>query len=227
MTPEDENRIVVCRLVVPLPSDYPTYHRAIPASHPDLHFDIMSRMVSGKEVMEDIHVSGTPFPEGLEKEFRRAKGVRSADVLQRSPQAATYRITMEMTPGTKIYTGLSIPLRYPISIDGGVAHMLIVATNQKVRDFYESFLKVAPRTTIVAIRQSVVEGAESLLTPRQQELFKLAMDSGYWDTPRRVTLTQLAELKNVAKSTLAESLAQVEKKLLYEVRDQHMLAPLL
>jgi len=44
------------------------------------------------------------------------------------------------------------------------------------------------------------------------------MAAGYFEVPRRVTLTELAERIGVAVSSLSEMLAVVEKKLLQEVQ---------
>ena len=49
-----------------------------------------------------------------------------------------------------------------------------------------------------------------LLTPRQREVFEVASREGYWDVPRRINLTELAGLLNVAKSTLSNQLQRIE-----------------
>lgn len=218
---EKSGRVLICRLIIPLPADYPTYHGEVPAKFPDLHFEILSRMPSGTVVMEDIVARGERLPDDLLEVFRKARGVTDVAILEQSERAMMLRVTFDMSPGTTIYTGLKIPLRYPISFDNGVARMLVVAPEDKLRSFYAEFKKVAPDTSIAGIHQNAVAGPESLLTPKQEEVFRMAMGLGYWDAPRRINLTELADLRHVAKSTLAETLAQVEKKLLYELRDQH------
>lgn len=49
-----------------------------------------------------------------------------------------------------------------------------------------------------------------LLTPRQRIVFDAAMHEGYWETPRRITLTNLAENIGVSKSTLSVQLHRIE-----------------
>jgi hypothetical protein len=216
-----EERVLICRLVIPLPEDYPTYHAQVPREFPNLRFEILSRVPAVKESIEDITVSGESIPPDFIERLRQGRGVREVAVLERSERSMMVRVTFAMSPGTRIYTGLQVPLRYPIPFDRGEAKLLVVGTEEKVRRFYEQFRQVAPNTTITAIRKSAVEGPDSLLTPKQEEAFKMAMSMGYWDSPRRITLTELASFRRVAKSTLAETLAQVERKLLYELRDQH------
>lgn len=52
------------------------------------------------------------------------------------------------------------------------------------------------------------------LSDRQREVFELARDSGYYDSPRRVSGTDMAEELGISKATLHEHLRKVEAKLL-------------
>lgn len=52
------------------------------------------------------------------------------------------------------------------------------------------------------------------LSDRQREVFELARDRGYYDTPRRASGNDLADELGVSKATLHEHLRKVESKLL-------------
>ena len=49
-----------------------------------------------------------------------------------------------------------------------------------------------------------------MLTARQRFVFDSAMNEGYWESPRRITLSALAELLGVSKSTLSVQLHKIE-----------------
>jgi len=49
-----------------------------------------------------------------------------------------------------------------------------------------------------------------MLTPKQRLIFDSALNEGYWDTPRRITLSDLAELLGLSKSTLSVHLHKIE-----------------
>jgi hypothetical protein len=51
------------------------------------------------------------------------------------------------------------------------------------------------------------------MTPRQQEILQRALAAGYFDVPRRISLTELAVRIGVATSTLSVTLAVIEKKI--------------
>ena len=46
--------------------------------------------------------------------------------------------------------------------------------------------------------------------PRQRFVFDTAMQEGFYDVPRRITLTELAIVLDVAKSTLSAQLQRIE-----------------
>lgn len=64
---------------------------------------------------------------------------------------------------------------------------------------------------------SISKDSESrLLTMRQREVFDLAVKHGYYDTPRKITLTDLAGKIDVSKSTLCEMIQLIEHRIVEE-----------
>ena len=54
---------------------------------------------------------------------------------------------------------------------------------------------------------------EKLLTNRQAEIFELAKRKGYWNSPREITLTELAQILTISKSTISVMLQTIEGKI--------------
>lgn len=57
----------------------------------------------------------------------------------------------------------------------------------------------------------------SLLTDRQQELLELAIREGYYEIPRRATLSDLADRANISAGTVGEHLRKIETKVITEL----------
>ncbi|MHA1341426.1 MAG: helix-turn-helix domain-containing protein [Promethearchaeota archaeon] len=55
---------------------------------------------------------------------------------------------------------------------------------------------------------------KDLLTARQLEIYLKAKEAGYYDSPRKITLTELAEKIGMAKSSISSILQRIHKKLL-------------
>lgn len=56
------------------------------------------------------------------------------------------------------------------------------------------------------------------LTPRQETAVRTALDSGYYEVPRRVSLTELAETMGLSPSSLSELLRRAERSII----DDHL-----
>ncbi len=213
---KDPPSAFICKLVVPLPAAYPTYHSQVASSHPELDFTVLSRMDLGKgRAMEDIHVKGVHDSRSLMKEIQQGKGVLSVEQEERSAQEAIYRVVQQDTPFSKIFRETEVLMRYPISFDKGVVQIMVVAQKEKVSQVFERIREVAPDATIASIRHDLVLGPQGLLTDRQREVFRVAIQAGYWDIPRRATLSDMAHLLNVSKSTISGTLAGIENRLLH------------
>ena len=55
-----------------------------------------------------------------------------------------------------------------------------------------------------------------LLTNRQEEIIRMAFEKGYYDSPKKIRIKDLAELLDIAPSTLAEILQRGEQKIMRE-----------
>jgi predicted DNA binding protein len=53
-----------------------------------------------------------------------------------------------------------------------------------------------------------------LLSDKQRELVRAAVEKGYYDTPRTSSLTELAEEVGIAKSTCSETLHRAEETMI-------------
>ncbi len=71
------------------------------------------------------------------------------------------------------------------------------------------------------LRVSMRRERDRKLTLRQREILLRAIEEGYYDFPRRVTLSELAEKLGISKSYLSETLMKVESRLLPEALLHH------
>jgi predicted DNA binding protein len=174
------------------------------------------------EMMEDIRISGSHIDGALVEALRKGKGVRTVATLEHTPRSLILRLTIDTTPIARIFKELHVLLRYPVQFGGGTIRLLLVAREDKVRAAFARLKIRAPDTVVVSIHHDCVAENGKLLTPKQGEVFRLAMSAGYWDVPRRITLSDLASLTDVSKSTIWATIAMIEKKLLYSVKDQYL-----
>ncbi len=68
---------------------------------------------------------------------------------------------------------------------------------------------------ITLVKLATLETQE-ILTSRQEDMLRYAMEKGYFDDPKRITLVELAREFDVSNSTVSEMLRKSQRKLMGE-----------
>ena len=104
----------------------------------------------------------------------------------------------------------------PFEVRDGWVDWTIACAQGKVRDLIAGFDEERIPYRLLSTR-----GVSSrMLTPRQRLVFDTATQEGFYDVPRRVTLTALAARLDVAKSTLSAQLQRIESTIMHAFADE-------
>ena len=104
---------------------------------------------------------------------------------------------------------------------------LLLASTEQMQALYEDLTEYGPVSvkslTELEITHPLSELTEVTqvindLSSRQREILSLAIDEGYYDSPRRCSVDDLAEMDDTGMSTVAEHLRLAEIKVLQAVR---------
>jgi len=104
-----------------------------------------------------------------------------------------------------------ILLKYPVQIQNGWAKWEIYSTREKIHKFFQ-ILKL--REINIKLKNIGKHKEKVVLTPRQTEILNIAINEGYYEIPRKISISGLAEKLNISISTLSETLRRINKKLL-------------
>ncbi len=216
---EPPKSVMMCRMAFSLPSYSCCLVRSTEV-HPDISIEVLSGLpISDTEMVEDIRLTGPgPLAERVE-ELRKCPGVRSVEVLQSDETFVSCRIRHPICPVVRLHQQLRVPPTLPATIEKGSHNVIFTASPDDMRRIYEVSRKKYRDIRIVSLHPSVLEGKEAILTERQQQVFREAYVSGYWDIPRKTSVSALADRLRVSKSTLAEIMTRIESKLMHAAAD--------
>ena len=99
---------------------------------------------------------------------------------------------------------------YPILVKEGNIRIETITNRSKVDDFLTELEKKGIKASIGRIGYKF---NPTLLTQRQNEILNIAHEKGYFDIPRKISLTEFANSLNISKSALSETLRRIFKRL--------------
>ncbi|EMA56088.1 helix-turn-helix domain-containing protein [Halococcus thailandensis] len=105
-----------------------------------------------------------------------------------------------------------VSLEMPFTIEEGKAIWEVTAPQRRLSELGTQFEQFGIPFTVDELHRHIEP--TQLLTDTQLDLVHAAIDQGYYDTPRRCSLTDLAAESDLAKSTCSETLHRAEEKII-------------
>lgn len=154
-----------------------------------------------------VRITG-PDVESVLDGMRAAGDVTSLSVLHRGQRGAVVRF--ETTQPLLLLSAreAGVPIELPIDIREGVATVEVTAPRERLSELGEQLRAFGLSFDVEYVHERT--DPERLLSARQREVLSLAVERGYYETPRRCSLTDLADELDVAKSTASEVLHRAE-----------------
>jgi predicted DNA binding protein len=180
--------------------------------HPDLLLEFHSWTPGGDHSVGEYEVHGPPVD--WSEEIARYPDVLEAERLDPRSGERRYRVRYRHTPEFALALDLEILFRRPMSIQNGRVTCTLVAPLSRVRHFLRAVARAGGDPHLVSLGSESVRSDRGILTPVQRSLFRQALALGYFEVPRRITLTELSEKVARSKSSVSRTLAVVEQKLL-------------
>lgn len=124
-----------------------------------------------------------------------------------------YELPFVPSPYRALFSSENLP-QFPYVIRDGWTICELTSSQERLSRFKDELETTDFRYEIVSLTQSTAP--TDLLTERQQQLINTAVEHGYYDTPRSCSLTDLAAMLDIRKSTASEIIHRAEGKLIKE-----------
>jgi len=167
-------------------------------------------------MVEDVTLAGSRWPQAL-AHIQRSANIDEAVVMTQEPTSARVRLLVRACPLVGAFASTGALPRFPIVVERG-------------HDFlsYPEGRGPAGRLLLELRRQGVDCRVEYAgpgrrgpgLTQRQQQVLAAAIAAGFYDAPRRTSLSGLAKDLGMAKSTLSQMLVKIERELVRRFTSQ-------
>lgn len=138
--------------------------------------------------------------------------VDEIEVLGEGESEATCVVAVAADPIVAAVTEAGTPIEFPFRVQNGRTVLQVATLGEQLAGLEEMLDEAGLPWSIDHIKQSI--SSESPLTRHQRVVLEAALVEGYYDTPRRCTLTELAAELDIAKSTCCETLQRAESTVM-------------
>lgn len=180
-------------------------------AHPDARFRVLAALPGERSGVGLVEITADDL-EAVLMAVEAHAGVLALDVLDALDRTALVRFETHQPVILDVLQDAGLPLQPPVDIVDGVASLEVTGPRERLSQLVDELEDLGVPFEIRRVTSELDRGG--LLTPRQGELLRAAVEAGYYDTPREITLTDLAERLDVAQSTLSEALHRAEGTVL-------------
>ncbi|WP_049928752.1 helix-turn-helix domain-containing protein [Halopiger goleimassiliensis] len=196
-------------LTITIPTD--AWLGRLPHDRFDARFRVLAATVTDGVGTVRLEIIGADAADVCE-ELRSLESVPTLTV----QESACHRRRVQLETTTPIVLSAiqraGVPLSMPFEVADGRMTLETTLPQHQLSDLGERLEEAGVRYRIDRIQPEAE--SDALLTDRQRWLLHEAIDRGYYDTPRRITLVDLADELDLAKSTCSETLHRVEERVL-------------
>jgi len=209
--PPIEDRFAVVKVRFEIPHEVFLY--TISRAHPELVGTIpTSQNLPDGRVLAEFDVAG-PHAYDLGQEIGDLPGVLAVTRLTPSGQLTRFNVVLKEPSYIHLANELEVLLRYPRLVENGEYTVEVAARLSQLRKLVDGLRQISPFVRVLRFSADPMRSSPHRLSPHRSALLRQALSAGYFDVPRRITLTGFAHRLGRSKSSVSRALALIEKEL--------------
>jgi predicted DNA binding protein len=188
-------------------------------AHPEATFRYLAGIQEPDRGLGLVDVRAADLDAVLD-EISASPVVRKYQLLDRYGRRAIFQYETDVADLYLAVREAGIIPAFPYTIRDGVVFFETTTTPDRLSRLGEILRARAIPFEVTTLSQSLDAG--ELLTDRQRQIVRAAIASGYYDTPRRCSVTDLAEKLGVASSTASQTLHRAESRVMKQFAARHL-----
>jgi hypothetical protein len=203
-------RLAIVRLKFAIPRNFWLW--SFTRRHPELLVEVHNTMtVEGTDTLAEFEVYGPPTD--WSREIGALPQVYEVHRLGPETLPGRYQVRFRQPVYLSLAHEVGVLLRYPRTAQDGTFSCETIARVDQIHRLVSALNDSGLPAEVVSLRPEALRSCRPALTRIQRDLFRQALASGYFEVPRRTTLTALSKQISRSKSSVSRTLAVVERKL--------------
>lgn len=182
----------------------------VSTTHPEVTFQVLAAVPQQETGFALVELSGPDVLEAIEDMIDHPQ-ITDMNPVQCSENKATIHFEVSSPFLFMASRESGIAIEHPITIQDGTATVEATGSRDRISELVDHLDAFGVQYRVEQIGERLHES--QLLSDRQREFFVTALENGYYDTPRKCSLTDIADLLGVAKSTCSETLHRAEETI--------------
>jgi predicted DNA binding protein len=199
------------RIVAPLGKDSWGYR--FTRNHPSVRLELLDRLEIGPNlILVEVRMMG-PGAFDWAQESQKEAGVVHVESHVEDARTVLYRVTFRSPQIHVITRQHRVLIHYPIIIQNAMSQFETFGTGPQMRAYLEELRKRIGPSRVSAVRRANLAAQSLGMTPTQDTIFRDAVALGYFQSPRGITLSGLAQRLGRSKSTVSAALVKIQQHL--------------
>lgn len=199
------------RIVAQLGKDSWGYHFS--KAHPACRLEVLDRMEVGSDmILVEVRMMG-PGAFDWARESLKVAGVVHVESHVEDARTVLYRVTFRSPAIHVITRHHRVLIHYPIVVQNGMSQFETFGSGPQMRAYLKELQERIGPSHVAAVRRAHIPAQTLGFTPVQDTIFRDAVALGYFESPRAISVTDLAERIGRSKSTVSASLVKIQKRL--------------
>ncbi|TKJ23874.1 MAG: hypothetical protein CEE43_01550 [Promethearchaeota archaeon Loki_b32] len=200
--------IVQIKLKIDIPQD--KWLAKLNKKYPELNFYILSKFLIDDKTGLTLYQINGPSVTRFISDFKEKSTKISSQILFEGEELVLFNVKVVDPWILNALVKTELLIIYPILVKAGKIRIEAITDRFKVDHFMIQLEKNGIKAAIESIGYYY---KSALLTSRQNEILNIASKNGYFDIPRRISLTEFAKTLHISKSALSETMRRIYKRL--------------
>jgi hypothetical protein len=175
--------------------------------HPDAEFMVRGAWPTDGKLRVLIETSTVAVP-SIEKTLSAVPALTDAEIRYEAEETLLFEVSTPTPAPHGAMADSGVVPSYPLHLEDGWFVGELTASQEQLSAFRDELETAGIEYQLVSVSET--KQSANRLTTRQQEVVELAIEHGYYESPRQCTLMDLADVLDVNKSVVCRILQRAE-----------------
>ncbi|MFH1630922.1 MAG: helix-turn-helix domain-containing protein [Candidatus Aenigmatarchaeota archaeon] len=163
-----------------------------------------------------VDISGKIEIDTLKRFLKRSMSIKKFHILFSDTSKTILSLHFKYGPLSKIITRTDIHVKPPMTLESGYMLVNVVGEKNDLSTLLKELRKKRSLDVSIQRRAEMSHYNVPKLTEKQLRIMKAAIENGYYNVPRKITIAKLAKKLGISQSNLAEHLQKAERRIILE-----------